>query len=76
MVHGRNGHDYMTICPLGWERFSEAIPVPVQKARSLSDLEYEHLDDVAKLPADGIFIHELTHAEYFWEDKAKGKREN
>ncbi|KAJ5851849.1 uncharacterized protein N7529_011234 [Penicillium soppii] len=71
MIHGRDGHDYMTICPLGWETLSGAIPVPVQKARSLSDLEYEDFDDVAKKSADGVFVHELTHSKDFWGALAK-----
>jgi hypothetical protein len=76
MIHGRYGHDYLTVCPLGWEKFSGSIPVPVQKARSLSDLEYEDLDDVANKAADGVFVHELTHSKKFWGALAKGKREN
>ncbi|KAJ5382697.1 hypothetical protein N7517_000608 [Penicillium concentricum] len=63
---GDDGHDYMTICPLGWERFAEAVPIPVSKVKSLESLEYQHIDDVAKSPADGVFTHELTHSKYFW----------
>ncbi|KAF7157613.1 hypothetical protein CNMCM5623_001987 [Aspergillus felis] len=40
------------------------------KAKSLSELEYEDLDDIAKPPADGVFVHELTHSDYFWGELA------
>ncbi|KAJ6025072.1 hypothetical protein N7540_005869 [Penicillium herquei] len=64
------GYDYMTICPKGWTNFAEATAIPEQKAKSISDLEFQDMDDVAKKPVDGVFVHELTHADDFWGGKA------
>ncbi|KAJ5651620.1 uncharacterized protein N7484_005343 [Penicillium longicatenatum] len=66
MMAGNDGHDYMTICPLGWDKFEEATPIPVQKAKSLSDLEYEDMDDIVKSTLDATVVHELTHSNSFW----------
>lgn len=66
MIDGNVGHDYLTICPFGWDRFEKATPIPVQKAKSLSDLEYEDMDEIAGSALDAIFVHELTHSASFW----------
>ncbi|KAJ5740284.1 hypothetical protein N7493_000156 [Penicillium malachiteum] len=66
VMPGTADYDYLTICPEGWTAFNEATTISAQKAKSVSDLEYEDLDTVVKKPAESIFIHELTHAGSFW----------
>lgn len=71
MIAGSDGHDYMTICPLGWDEFGKATPIPVQKAKSISDWEYKDKDDGVKKVLDAIVVHKLTHSKDFWGNALK-----
>jgi hypothetical protein len=73
MIAGDNGGDYMTICQHGWNRFAGSSAIPVEQEKSISELEAVHLDDIGKYPPDSVFVHELTHADDFWDNLAIGE---
>ncbi|CAI7571827.1 unnamed protein product [Penicillium glandicola] len=61
--------DYMTVCPLAWEAWTDDTTLVTKKAEGLKELLGKSLDEVLNKTPESVFLHELTHADsYFGND--------